>query len=50
MADTGPEDANRIIMFASRTDIARLAISDLWVCDGTFKSAPQLFYQLWVLF
>ena len=50
MADTGPEDANRIIMFASRNDIARLTISDLWICDGTFKSAPQLFYQLWVLF
>ena len=48
MADTGPEDVNRIIILSSRTDDARLAICDVWVCDGTFKCVPQLFYQLWV--
>jgi hypothetical protein len=50
LADTGPADPARIIIFASRTDVARLASCDVWVVDGTFKSAPQLFYQLWVFF
>ncbi|KAL7070009.1 hypothetical protein ACQ4LE_010923 [Meloidogyne hapla] len=49
MADTGPEDPNRIIVLASRTDVARLASCDVWLCDGTFKSCPQLYYQLWVI-
>ncbi|KAF7637780.1 MULE domain-containing protein [Meloidogyne graminicola] len=49
LADTGPEDNERIIMFASRTDLARLATCDVWVCDGTFWSAPALFYQIWIV-
>ena len=50
MTDTGPEDPNRIIVLASRTDVARLASCDVWLCDGTFRSCPELFYQLWVFF
>jgi hypothetical protein len=50
LVDTGPEDCDRIIILASITDVARLSACDVWLCDGTFKSDHQLFYQLWVIF
>ena len=47
--DTGVEDENRIIILGSTTDINRLTRCSTWVIDGTFKSAPNLWYQLWVV-
>ncbi|KAL7070532.1 hypothetical protein ACQ4LE_010643 [Meloidogyne hapla] len=49
LVDTGSGDCNRIIIFASPTDVARLSSSDVWLCDGTFKNDQQLFYQLWII-
>uniref|UniRef100_A0A914MXX1 FLYWCH-type domain-containing protein n=1 Tax=Meloidogyne incognita TaxID=6306 RepID=A0A914MXX1_MELIC len=49
LVDTGADDCNRIIIFASPTDVARLSTSDVWLCDGTFKNDQQLFYQLWII-
>lgn len=48
LADTGHADQQRIMVFGSRTDVSRLASCDVWLCDGTFWAAPDLFYQLWV--
>jgi hypothetical protein len=47
--DSGPADQERVILFGSRTDLARLAASEVWVVDGTFWTCPELFYQLWVI-
>nr|CAD2136316.1 unnamed protein product [Meloidogyne enterolobii] len=49
LVDTGADDCNRIIIFASPTDVARLSTSDVWLCDGTFKNDQKLFYQLWII-
>lgn len=51
LADTGPDDPNRIIILGSRTDVARLASCDVWLFDGTFKHGNiQPLYHLWVFF
>jgi hypothetical protein len=49
LGDTGPADPNRIIIFSCTTDINRLTQCKTWVIDGTFKCAPDLWYQLWVI-
>ncbi|EEZ97435.1 hypothetical protein TcasGA2_TC011266 [Tribolium castaneum] len=49
LSDSGTEDANHIIIFGCTTDVNRLIQCDTWVVDGTFKSAPNLWYQLWVI-
>ncbi|CAK5065639.1 unnamed protein product [Meloidogyne enterolobii] len=52
LVDTGPADPNRIILLGSRTDVARLAGCDVWICDGTFKNGGnvQTLYQLWIIY
>lgn len=45
--DTG--GADRILVFASDQGLDLLQQSQHWVCDGTFKSAPTLFFQLYTL-
>ncbi|KAK0417912.1 hypothetical protein QR680_013277 [Steinernema hermaphroditum] len=49
LADTGSDDEHRIIIFACRTDYERLMGCKTWLADGTFKVAPEMFYQLWVI-
>jgi hypothetical protein len=49
MADTGPADPERVVIFGSQTDLARLSTCDVWLVDGTFWTCPDLFYQLWVV-
>ncbi len=44
--DSGVEDPQRIIIFASQTGLSDLEISEHWACDGTFKSCPTLWFQL----
>ncbi|KAK0416872.1 hypothetical protein QR680_012730 [Steinernema hermaphroditum] len=38
MGDSGPDDPERIIVLASRTDFGRLCSCSTWLADGTFKS------------
>ncbi len=45
----GASDANEIIIFASKTMLDQLATAKHWMCDGTFKMAPKLFYQLYTI-
>ncbi|XP_050519261.1 uncharacterized protein LOC126893282 [Diabrotica virgifera virgifera] len=49
LSDTGIDDQNRIIIFGCTLDLTRLIQCDTWVVDGTFKSAPNLWYQLWII-
>jgi hypothetical protein len=39
----------RLIIFSSDEDLSVLAASEQWMCDGTFHSAPELFYQIYTL-
>ena len=38
---------NRTIIFASQNGINLLQNSRFWACDGTFKTCPEVFYQLY---
>ncbi|KAK0407687.1 hypothetical protein QR680_003532 [Steinernema hermaphroditum] len=49
IADTGAQDPNRIMVFGSPSDHARLFGCAHWSLDGTFTIAPEAFYQVWVL-
>lgn len=47
--DSGPNDPERIIVFATDANIAALNQCEIIMADGTFKVAPDIFYQLWVV-
>ena len=42
-------DERRVIILATSGNLDILAESSSWYIDGTFKSSPQLFYQLLIL-
>ncbi|CAF0717105.1 unnamed protein product [Brachionus calyciflorus] len=43
------EDNERIICFASDKQLEILSLTKRWHVDGTFKAAPSLFYQLYMI-
>ena len=46
--DSGATD-NRILIFATDNSLQLLSSSDHWFMDGTFKIAPELFFQLYTV-
>ena len=46
--DTGNGD-NRILVFATNENIQLLAESQSWFMDGTFKTSPELFFQVYTI-
>ncbi|KAF0987337.1 hypothetical protein HZS_1116 [Henneguya salminicola] len=40
---------NRLIIFSTQRNLDRLNANRNWYCDGTFKSTPNLFYQLYTI-
>jgi len=40
---------DRILIFATQKNLDILAESDHWMADGTFKTAPPYFTQLWTI-
>ena len=47
--DSGADDADRILIFASDDNLDLLIRHRHWLADGTFKCAPAVFYQLFTL-
>ena len=47
--DSGFGDINRVILFATSKMLSILKASHNWFADGTFKVAPQQFYQLYTI-
>jgi hypothetical protein len=47
--DSGAADPGRFLMFSTEMDCSRLANCSTWMADGTFRSAPSMFLQLWVV-
>ena len=45
---SGPQDEKRIIIFATLPAIDLLEQSDDWFCGGTFSTASNVFYQLYI--
>ena len=47
--NTGRDSHNRVIVFASYMGLRHLATIDTWYMDGTFKEAPGLFEQVYII-
>lgn len=48
--ELGAEDGkDRILAFATQRNLELLAESDIWFMDGTFKTSPTLFAQLYTI-
>ena len=47
--DSGFGDINRVILVATSKMLSILKASHYWFADGTFKVAPQQFYQLYTI-
>ena len=43
------EDDQRIIVFGTSTNLARVCSSDTILMDGTFSICPRIFYQLYII-
>src|ERR1700733_10820693 len=47
--DSGNVDPNRILIFGTDRTMNLLQQSPHWFMDGTFKSVPELFFQLYTI-
>ena len=47
--DSGIDDPQRILIFVTDDGIKHLERYPNWSADGTFKSAPKIFYQLFMV-
>ena len=48
--DSGAESGNqRIVIFGTQDNVELLSSATVWLADGTFKTVPSLFYQLYVI-
>ena len=47
--DSGPQDDERVIVFATLTTIDLLEQSDNWFCDRTSSTAPNVFNQVYTI-
>ena len=47
--NSGPQDENRVIVFATLPELDLLSLYDDWFCDGTFSTAPTVFYQIYTI-
>lgn len=47
--DSGVQDPNRFLLFYKQNSLSRLCNSRIMLCDGTFKTVPSMFYQLYSL-
>ena len=47
--DSGVNDKNRFLIFASNQGLDDLVLNKRWACDGTFKCCPSIFYQLYIV-
>ena len=46
--NSGPE-TQRILIFGTQRNLKMLQLSSVWLADGTFKTAPSLFTQVYVI-
>lgn len=47
--DSGSADSSRFLIFSTRRNLELLEFQKHWYCDGTFKTAPALFVQLFTI-
>lgn len=47
--DSGVGDENRLLIFTTREALTRLGVSEIFLADGTFKTVPTIFFQLYTI-
>ena len=47
--DNGKCSSSRMLIFSTSTNLDLLHRSELWFADGTFKTVPEIFYQLYTI-
>ncbi|KAG0440244.1 hypothetical protein DMUE_1883, partial [Dictyocoela muelleri] len=47
--DSGMLDPERVVIFGTNTSFTHLKNSSFWLCDGTFKSCPNDFNQIYTI-
>lgn len=47
--DSGVDDENRVLIFYAKDDFVKLCNSGIALADGTFKTAPRHFYQMFTI-
>ena len=47
--DSGIDSPARILVFSTETNLRALTTTGHWFADGTFKTAPELFYQIYTI-
>ncbi|KAF7685005.1 hypothetical protein CDIK_4246, partial [Cucumispora dikerogammari] len=47
--DSGKDNENRVIVFTTEQNVDHLRMNKIWVSDGTFKTAPKEFDQLFTI-
>lgn len=47
--DSGIDSPNRMLIFSTETNLRALTTTGHWFADGTFKVAPELFYQVFTI-
>ena len=47
--DSGREDQNRILIFATNEGLNDMKTYKIWSFDGTFNNSPNIFYQLFTI-
>ena len=47
--DSGVGDGDRILVFGTGQCFNVLSTSDNWFADGTFKSCPEIFFQIYTI-
>ncbi|QQP42000.1 Putative LOC100898192, partial [Caligus rogercresseyi] len=47
--DSGMEDPNRLLIFGTQDGLKDLETNGNWACDGTFRSSPNIYYQMFTL-
>ena len=47
--DSGRGDVHRMLIFSTNQFLQTLHDSDHWMCYGTFKVSPSLFYQVYTV-
>jgi hypothetical protein len=41
--------SERILLFTTKANIQHLSLSPFWIMNGTFKTVPRIFYQLYTI-
>lgn len=42
-------EEERLLIFTTKTNVEKLSQASIWIMDGTFKTVPTIFYQLYTI-